>query len=142
MTKSSRRNFLRLAAGAAALPALPCTAMAQVYPSRPINPIIPFPPGGATDTIARVLVPRRARSLGQNIIVENITGADGSIGVGRAARARPDGYTLHIGLIDTQVFNGAFYALPYDVLNDFAPIAPLVTTPPVLFGKRPYPQMI
>jgi tripartite-type tricarboxylate transporter receptor subunit TctC len=78
-------------------------------------------------------------SLGQPIIIENISGGDGSIGVGQAARARPDGYTIHIGFLSTHVLNGAFYSLPYDVLNDFAPISPLVSGPPVLYARKTMP---
>jgi tripartite-type tricarboxylate transporter receptor subunit TctC len=76
------------------------------------------------------------KSLGQSIIIENVGGADGSIGTGRAARARPDGYTIINGLMESQVLNGAFYSLPYDVLNDFAPVSPLVTFPNVLLAKK------
>jgi tripartite-type tricarboxylate transporter receptor subunit TctC len=82
---------------------------------------------------------RMRRSLGQPIIIENITGADGSIGTGRAARARPDGYTIELGVMATHVLNGAFYSLQYDVLNDFAPIAPLVTFPFILVAKKTMP---
>jgi tripartite-type tricarboxylate transporter receptor subunit TctC len=77
--------------------------------------------------------------IGQPIIVENVTGADGSIGVGRAALARPDGYTIVLGILDTHVLNGAFYSLQYDVLNDFAPVAPLITNPIILFARKTLP---
>ena len=124
-----RRKFLRLAAGAAALPALSRVAMAQSYPSRPVTMIVPFPAGGATDVIARIMAERMREPLGQPVIIENIGGADGSIGVGRTARARPDGYTINIGVMSTHVLNAALYSLQYDVLNHFAPIVPLATTP-------------
>jgi hypothetical protein len=78
-------------------------------------------------------------SLGQPIIVENISGADGSVGTGRAARARPDGYTIELGTLPTHVLNGAFYSLRYDVLNDFVPILLLDTTPFVLFARKDLP---
>ena len=134
-----RRRFLRLASGAAVLPAFPRIARAQSYPTRPITMIVPSTAGGAIDLVGRVVAERMRRSLGQPIIIENIAGADGSIGVGRAARARPDGYTIVIGITSTHVLNGAFYSLPYDVLNDFAPISPLVTTPFVLLARGTMP---
>jgi tripartite-type tricarboxylate transporter receptor subunit TctC len=131
----ARRKFLRLAAGAAALPALPSTAMAQAYPTRPITMIVPFPAGGGGDVIARIIAEPMRSSLEQPIIIENVSGAGGSVGVGRAARARPDGYTLDLGATSSHVLNGAFYSLQYDLLNDFAAISPLATTPFVLFGN-------
>jgi tripartite-type tricarboxylate transporter receptor subunit TctC len=79
------------------------------------------------------------RPLGQPVIVENVSGADGGIGVGRAARARPDGYTIDLGFLGGHVLNGAFYSLPYDVLNDFAPISPLATTSDILFARKTLP---
>src|SRR5271156_2859748 len=92
------------------------TATAQVYPSRPITMIVPFPPGGPTDTIARIITERMRVSLGRLVIIENVGGAGGSIGVGRVARAMPDGYTIGIGNSSSHVFNGALYTLPYDLL--------------------------
>jgi tripartite-type tricarboxylate transporter receptor subunit TctC len=130
-----RRRFLRLAAGAAALPAVSRNASAQSYPIRPITVVVPAPAGGPSDAIARVLGEQIRSSLGQPIIIENVSGADERIGVGRAARARPDGYTIELGAISSHVLNGAFYSLPYDVLNDFAPIAALVTGCPFLLSR-------
>src|SRR6516165_13796 len=95
--KRSRRRFLRLAAGAAALPALSRLASAQAYPARPMTMVVPYSAGGPTDTIARIMAERMRTSLGQIILVENTTGAAGTIGVGRVARAAPDGYTISIG---------------------------------------------
>ena len=92
--KLPRRNFLHLAAGAAALPAVSRVARAQAYPTRPITMIIPFTPGGGSDAIGRIVGERMRASLGQPIVIENVAGANGSIGVGRAARAANDGYTL------------------------------------------------
>jgi tripartite-type tricarboxylate transporter receptor subunit TctC len=137
--KLLRRQFLQLAASAVALPALSRGANAQAYPTRPITMIVPFPAGGSGDVIGRVLAERMKAALGQAIITENVGGADGSIGVGRAARARPDGYTINLGFLGTHVLNGAFYSLPYDVLNDFAPISLLFTAPFVIFAKRDMP---
>jgi tripartite-type tricarboxylate transporter receptor subunit TctC len=137
--KLPRRDFLCLTAGAAVLPAASRIATAQTYPTRPITIVVPFAAGGGGDTIARIVVERMRGPLGQPIIIENVTGADGIIGARRAARARPDGYTICLGNIDTHVLNGAFYSLQYDVLNDFAPIAPLIVTPLVLFARKTMP---
>ena len=120
--KFLRRRFLHLAAGAVALPAVSRTARAQAYPSRPITIVVPFPAGGSTDVIGRILAEKMRASLGQTIIIENVGAAGGSIGVGRVgrvARAAPDGYTLDIGQWDTHVANGATYPLSYDLQNDF-----------------------
>jgi tripartite-type tricarboxylate transporter receptor subunit TctC len=133
-----RRRFLGLAAGVAALPAVSRIASAQTYPVRPITMIVPTPAGGGPDAVGRVVADRMRNSLGQRVIIENVTGADGTIAVGRAARARPDGYTIHMGTTST-ILNGALYSLPYDVLNDVMPIAPLVTTAVVLYARRTMP---
>jgi tripartite-type tricarboxylate transporter receptor subunit TctC len=101
--------------------------------------MVPFPPGGATDVIARNLAERMKVSLGQPVIIENVTGAGGTIGTGRVARAAPDGYTLSIGQTDTHVVTGATYALQYDVLNAFEPVAPLSTTPLLLLARKTMP---
>jgi tripartite-type tricarboxylate transporter receptor subunit TctC len=98
-------------------------ATAQIYPSRPLTMIVPFSAGGPNDTIGRILAERMRAPLGQAVIVENVVGANGTIGVGRAARAAPDGYTLSIGGLNSHVVNGAVYALAYDVLTDFEPVA-------------------
>src|SRR5215467_3957033 len=137
--RPSRRKFLQLGRAAMAAPAFSCAATAQTYPSRPITMIIPFPPGGNVDVIGRVLAERMRVSLGQPIIVENVSGANGSIGVGRAARAKPDGYTIDLGFLGGHVQNGALYSLPYDVLNDFQPISPLAATPYVIFARKTVP---
>ena len=118
--KFSRRKFCNLAAGAAALPALPRIARAQAFPARPITLVSPFPAGGPVDTICRILGEHMQASLGQPVLVENIGGAAGSLGVGRVARAAPDGYTLIVGQWSTHVANAAIYKLPYDTLTDFA----------------------
>jgi tripartite-type tricarboxylate transporter receptor subunit TctC len=137
--KPSRRQILRLVTGTAALPAVSRGARAQAYPSRPITMIVPFPAGGANDVVARILAERMRAPLGQRIVVENVGGADGSIGVGRAARAPPDGYTICLSIDGAFVLNGAFYSLPYDLLNDFAPIAPMVSGPIVLVARTTMP---
>jgi tripartite-type tricarboxylate transporter receptor subunit TctC len=137
--KIPRRRFLHLAAGAATFPAISSIATAQVYPSRPITMIVPFAAGGPMDARGRVLAERMRKSLGHSIIIENVSGADGSIGVGRVARAKPDGYTICMGNDGSHLLNGAFYSLQFDVLNDFAPISPLVTFPLVLFARKTIP---
>jgi tripartite-type tricarboxylate transporter receptor subunit TctC len=134
-----RRRFLALTAGATALPAISRIAWAQSYPTRPITIMVPFAPGGASDVIARNLAERMKVSLGQSVIIENVSGAGGTIGTGRVARAAPDGYTLSLGQLLTHVTNGAAYALQYDVVNDFEPIALVSTTPYLLLGKTALP---
>jgi tripartite-type tricarboxylate transporter receptor subunit TctC len=134
-----RRQFLHLAAGAAALPAVSRIARAQAYPTRPITLIVPFAAGGPTDTIARIVTEGMRTSLGRPIIIENIGAADGSIAVGRAARAAPDGYTLSIGNVATHVLNGAAYPLSYDLLNDFEAISRLTDAPAFIDAKISLP---
>jgi tripartite-type tricarboxylate transporter receptor subunit TctC len=114
-------------------------ARAQGYPARPITVIVPFAAGGPTDTLARILAQRMSVKLGQSVVVENVSGASGSLAVGRVARSSPDGYTLSIGNITTHVFNGAIYSLPYDLLKDFEPIAMVASNPQLLLGKREIP---
>jgi tripartite-type tricarboxylate transporter receptor subunit TctC len=95
--------------------------------------------GGGPDVIGRIIAERMRERLGRPIIIENITGADGSIGAGRAARAKPDGYTIDIGYLGNHVLNGAFYSLNYDPPNDFAPISPLTTQSFFLYAKKTVP---
>ena len=137
--KLPRRSFLHLKAGAAAVPAMSHIAGAQTYPSRSISMVVPFAAGGPVDTLARIVAERMRTSLGQPVVIENVTGAGGSIGAGRVARAVPDGYTLIIGIWTTHVVNGAIYALQYDVLNDFEPIALLANNPQVIVAKKSMP---
>src|SRR6516225_5690183 len=136
MVKVVRRQFMHLAAGAAALPAALRIATAQIYPTWPIPIIVPFSAGGALDVLGRVLAERMRSSLGQTIVIENIAGANGSLGVGRVARAAPDGHTIVIGYWGTHVANGALYALSYDVLGDFEPITLAVNIPMVIVSKN------
>jgi tripartite-type tricarboxylate transporter receptor subunit TctC len=121
--KLPRRRFLHLAAGAVALPTMPRSASAVDYPTRPVTMIVPFAAGGPTDVLGRILAERMRGPLGQTVIVENSTGAAGTIGVGRVARATPDGYTIGLGIWSTHVVNGAIYKLSYDLIKDFEPIA-------------------
>src|SRR5215831_13675032 len=114
-------------------------AAAQAYPSRSITMVVPFSAGGPTDTIARIISERMGKALGQTVVVENVTGAAGSIGVGRVARAAPDGYTLSIGHWSTHVVNGAVYELSYDLLKDFEPVAMIATNPQLIVTKTTVP---
>ena len=125
-----RRQFLHLAAGAAALPAVPQTARAQGYPTRPITMIVPIAAGSSSDVAGRLVAERMGTALGQPIIIENVPGADGTIGVGRVARARPDGYTIEFGSLTANVLNGAFYSLSYDLLGDLTPISAVAANLP------------
>jgi tripartite-type tricarboxylate transporter receptor subunit TctC len=137
--KLPRRRFLHLAAGAAALPAVSRVAQAQAYPMRPITIVVPYPAGGPTDTLARILAEHLRTSLGQPVIIENVSGAGGSIGVGRVARAAPDGYTVSIGHWGTHVLNGAVYQLQYDVVQDFEPVSLLADTPQWIVARKTLP---
>ena len=117
----------------------PGSASAQVYPLRPITMIVPFAAGGPTDRIGRIVAEGMRASLGQPIVIEDVTGASGTIGVGRAARAAPDGYTLSMGMWATHVLNGAVFTLPYHVLDDFEPIALLTSNPQLIVAKNAVP---
>jgi tripartite-type tricarboxylate transporter receptor subunit TctC len=134
-----RRRFLHLVASAGALMVASRIAHAQQFPARPITMVVPYPAGGPADAIARIVGERMSVSLGQPVIVENVSGAGGTIGVGRVARAAPDGYTLSIGQLNSHVFSGAVYNAPYDLLRDLAPIALLTTNPLMIVGKRDLP---
>ena len=110
------------------------SASAQVYPSRPITMVVPLAAGGPLDTLARILAEPMRASLGQPVIVENVTG---TVGTGRVARAAPDGYTFGMGFLGTHVLNGAIYSLPYDVVKDFDPIALISSNPHLIVAKAP-----
>src|SRR5215510_12425315 len=129
---------LIVAALAAALTSI-TTAGAETYPSRSITIIVPFSAGGPTDAIARVLGERMRQTLGQPIVVENVTGAGGTIGVGRAVSAAPDGYTLSIGHLGTHVINGAIYPLSFDLVKDFEPVAMVASNPMMIVTKNDVP---
>jgi tripartite-type tricarboxylate transporter receptor subunit TctC len=137
--KPSRRELRCLAGGVAILAALSSVANAQTYPMRPVTLVVPFAAGGPTDVVGRVVAERMRASLGQPIIIENVSGAGGSIGAGRVARAMPDGYTAVVGNSDTHVVNGSVYALNYDVTTDFEPVALLSSYPMVLVSKNAVP---
>jgi len=114
-------------------------ARAETYPSRPITMVVPFAAGGPVDTLTRFLAERMRPLLGQPIIIENVTGAAGSIGVGRVARAAPDGYTLVNGIWSTHVVNGVIYNLSYDVFGDFEPVALLTNGSQLIVVKKANP---
>jgi tripartite-type tricarboxylate transporter receptor subunit TctC len=113
--------------------------VAQTYPARPVTVVVPFPAGGPTDTIARIMAEGMRPSLGQFVIIENVAGASGSIGTGRVARAPGDGYTISLGLWTTHVVNGAVFPLTYDVLNDFEPVCLMMNTPLLIVARKSMP---
>jgi len=115
------------------------TTMAETYPSRPITIVVPFPAGGPTDALARVLADRMTRALNQSVIVENVTGAAGTIGAAHVARSAPDGYTTILGHWQTHVVNGATFTLSFDVVNDFEPISLIADCPMWLVGRNTLP---
>jgi tripartite-type tricarboxylate transporter receptor subunit TctC len=137
--KLLRRTFLYGAAGTAAAPLLSRIAGAQAYPTRPITMIVPYPAGGGADATGRILGESMRPSLGQPIVIENVTGAGGSIGIGRAARAAHDGYTITLGTWGAMVANGVAYKLPYDLLTDLDPIVAVTMQPSVIVAKNVMP---
>src|ERR1700694_5303969 len=112
---------------------------AENYPTRAITMIVPFPAGGATDTLARFLAEKMRAVLGQTVIIENIAGAAGSIGVGRAVRSPADGYTLSIGTSTTHMLTGGLYALQFDLLKDIEPVIQIGSEPLLIVGKKSLP---
>ncbi|AMN41041.1 Bug family tripartite tricarboxylate transporter substrate binding protein [Rhodoplanes sp. Z2-YC6860] len=118
---------------------LVCGAKAETYPSRAITLIVPYPAGGPSDTLARVITERMKTALGQSVIIENVTGAGGSIGTGRVARSAPDGYTLVLGHNQTHVINAVTQNLQYDVVKDFEPVTLVADTPQWLVARKAIP---
>jgi len=138
--KLHRRELLHLAAGAAALPALSRVGRAQAYPARPITVIVPFAAGGSSDIIARIVGEHMSRTLGQQLINENIVGAGGTTGTVRAMRANPDGYTIEMGHMGTHAASVAFYPnLAYKPDVDFAPIGLVIEQPLVIVARKDFP---
>jgi tripartite-type tricarboxylate transporter receptor subunit TctC len=119
--------------------ASPQMVAAQGYPARPVTLIVPFPAGGATDTLARFLAEQMRPILGQPVVIENVGGAAGSLGVGRAVRSAADGYTLSIGTSTTHMLTGGLYALPFDLLGDLEPIIQIGSEPLLIVGKKGLP---
>jgi tripartite-type tricarboxylate transporter receptor subunit TctC len=123
----------------AAIAGLAARASAQPFPSRPVTMIVPFSAGGPTDAIARVVGERMGQALGQSVVVENVTGAGGTIAAGRVARAAPDGYTIDLATWSTHVVTPVLYQLQYDVFRDFDPVVWLTQTPLLLVSKKDLP---
>src|SRR5262245_37616658 len=115
------------------------SAHAQQYPARPVTLVVPLAPGGSTDVIGRIVAAGIRPLLGQPVIVENTAGAGGSIGVGRVARAAPDGYTMLIGQWGTNVASGAIYSLQFDLMKDFEPVALIATQPFLIVSRKTLP---
>ena len=138
-TIAASMNWLVRIAAFVAISLGTCAALAQDFPTRQITIIVPFAAGGPTDTIARILSERMRVSLGQPVLIENVTGASGSIGGARVVRSPPDGYTLAIGHWATHVLNGAILTLSYDVLGDFEPVGLIATGPQLIIGKKALP---
>jgi len=138
--KLPRRTFLHLAVGAAALPVVSRTATAQAYPARPITLIVPFPPGGSTDVGARIIADHMSRTLGQQIVVQNVSGAGGTTGSTRAMRSDPDGYTLLMGQMGTHAAAVALYPnLAYRPDVDFEPIGMVTAFPLIVAARKDFP---
>jgi tripartite-type tricarboxylate transporter receptor subunit TctC len=136
---SARSAIAAMAGAAIAAFAGAAPAAAQAYPSRPITIIVPFAAGGPTDVLSRVLGERIRAALGQPVLIENVTGAGGSIGVGRVVSAAPDGYTVSIGHFGTHVANAAIYPLKYDLLNDLDPVVRLPSNPMIVITRKNFP---
>jgi tripartite-type tricarboxylate transporter receptor subunit TctC len=134
-THIARTSVLAVCLGLALLP----SAVAQTYPSRPVTLVVAYGAGGPTDAVARIFAERMREPLGQNVIVENVSGANGSLGVGRVARAAPDGYTVILGNWPTNVVNGAIMTLPYDLQKDLEPVALLSANPYVVLARKDLP---
>lgn len=135
-------RIARAAMLAAALAVVATSAAAQTYPSRPITFIEPFSAGGPSDAVARVVAQAMAQSLGQSVVVENITGAAGTIAAARLARAAPDGYTIGMATWSTHVVSPVVYHPSYSVFKDFAPVALLTETPLVLVASKKFQPII
>src|SRR5258706_12692429 len=123
---------------AIALSTLAANAAAQSFPTRPVSLIVPFPPGGSTDTAARIIGDAMRAPLGQTVVIENVGGANGSIGLGRVARAAPDGYTLDIGQWDTHV-GAIIYPISFDLQKDFTPIGLMSINPQLMIAGKDFP---
>ena len=138
LSRNAMKNLLRAAVFAAALAPIQ-SATAQSYPSRPITMVLPFAAGGPTDTLARILAERMRATLGQPMIIENVTGAAGTISIGRVVRAAPDGYTLSMGPWNSHVLTGALYTLAFDLQKDLQPVALIANNPSVIVSKTAAP---
>jgi len=130
--------MLKRLAALLALTAAALAAQAQGFPTRPITLIVPFPPGGSTDTAARIIGERMRQPLGQTVVIENVGGAGGTIGVGRVARGAPDGYTIDIGQWDTHV-GSIIYPITYDLQKDFEPVGLMSNNPQLMIARKGFP---
>jgi tripartite-type tricarboxylate transporter receptor subunit TctC len=133
------RSLIFLGLATTPVAAVPRAAAAETWPDRPITMVVPFPPGGPTDALGRILSERMGRVLGQSIIVENVSGAGGTLGVAKVARAPADGYTLSIAQTTSNVFSVAVYSVPYDVVADFEPVALISTSALMMIGRADLP---
>jgi tripartite-type tricarboxylate transporter receptor subunit TctC len=132
------KTRLVIAAAAAMLLNAP-SGFAADYPTSSITLVVPFAAGGPTDTLGRMLARRMNAVLGQSVIVQNVTGAGGSLGVGRVVHAEPDGYTVSLGNWSTHVINGAIYPLDYDLISDLKPVALLPSAPQLIVARNDVP---
>jgi tripartite-type tricarboxylate transporter receptor subunit TctC len=135
----ARRAFGKACLAACAIGILPFAAVAQNYPTKPIVMVVPFPPGGPSDVVARVIAEGMSRAMGSQIVIENVGGAGGTIGSHRVVRAAPDGYTILLGIWNTHVAVGALFKLEYDIVKDFQPIALLSDAPLLLAVHKDVP---
>jgi tripartite-type tricarboxylate transporter receptor subunit TctC len=133
-----RRDFIKVLAATATI--WPWAAYAQSYPSRPITMVVPFAAGGTFDVVGRIIATRMAELLGQSVVVENVTGAGGIVGVTRVINATPDGYTLLLGTVGTHAYNQWIYKKRrYDAINDFTPVTLFSEQPMVLEARKDLP---
>jgi tripartite-type tricarboxylate transporter receptor subunit TctC len=137
--KLSRRHFLQLAAGAAALAAVPCIAQAQAYPTRPVRVIVPYAPGGPNDIVARLMGQRLSERLGQPFVIDNRPGASGNIGTAAVVKAAPDGYTLLLVSTSSAINATLYDKLNFNFIRDIAPIATLIRQPQVMLVNPSFP---
>jgi tripartite-type tricarboxylate transporter receptor subunit TctC len=138
--KLPRRRFLHLAAGAAALPTLSRIAWAQTYPTRTLTLLVPFAAGGPSDVAGRVIAQRMSEVLGRQVVVENLSGAGGTVGSARVARATPDGYQFVLGNSGTHVWSQSLYKTPpYNTVTDFTPVSLVVESPRTLITPKTFP---
>jgi tripartite-type tricarboxylate transporter receptor subunit TctC len=133
------RSLIFLGLATTLVAAVPRAAAAETWPDRPITMVVPFPPGGPTDALGRIIAERMGRALGQSIIVDNVSGAGGTLGVAKVARAPADGYTLSIAQTTSNVFSVAVYNVPYDVLADFEPVGLLSASALMMIGRADLP---
>ena len=135
----ARRQLLVLAAAVATLPAVLSVTQAQPFPSRPITVIVPYAAGGPADALARILGERMKTTLGQTLVIENVTGASGTLAVTRAVRSPPNGYTLSLGHVGSHVISGAVFPLPFDLLTDLEPVALLPSNTLLIVATKKFP---